>query len=270
MCFLPVTVLLLLLQMCAALDVDSAAAVAAVCRLLLPSSCAWVLTAAGQGRYVGNRQLLADQQLQSTLPAASTSNVDASSDDITRIASSSNQQKQQQQLGGFASAAAAACQPSHLLELFELIASSERCCSKHLQQTPHSMRLLHVTLDCCLLTWPTAAFTPQVLQKLLSGVVLMLLGSTRSLSAMAGLRALHIVMLRGLINIGATAKAIGENCHQQQQQQEVQGAAGLSGVEQLLLLLDAVCLLLKSPDVAVRMEVSGTCPECVYRCSGLK
>jgi hypothetical protein len=287
-----------LLQMCATLDMDSAAAAAAVCRLMLPSSCAWVLTAAGQGRYVGNRQLLADRQLMSLVLAAHGSSTTTTSTllqlgtcgrDVSSSSSSSRDEQQQQQLCGFSSAAAvAACQPSQLLLLLELLSLSERSCSKHLQQTPQGIRLLHVTLDCCLLTWPAAAFDAKVLQELVLSALPALLASARSLSAMAGLRALHIVLLRSLLPAapaGLTAEDTGKKCgqinccgqqpplpnssqgmtesEQQQQQQQQQGAAVVAAgphalARWLQALVEPVCLLLKSPTLAVRLEVSSS------------
>jgi hypothetical protein len=187
-------------------------------------------------------------------------------------ASSKNSKDQQQQLGCFCSAsAAAACQPSHLQELLDLLAKAERSCSKHQQQSPASLRLLHVTLDCCLLTWPAAAFASQVQQELLSTVVPALLGSARSLSQMAGLRAMHILLLRGLMDATASAAGAGSKQdseghafgtkEQQQQQQTAPGAAPAHGVKQLQVLVEPVCLLLKSPDLAIRLEVSSSCSE---------
>jgi hypothetical protein len=107
---------------------------------------------------------------------------------------------------------------------------------------------------------------------------------------MAGLRALHIVLLWGLQPAAVTkntqedsGKECGEiSCYEQQppqsnnsqqmmdpeqQQQQQQHAAAVAAgphvmKQQLQALVGPVCLLLKSPTLAVRLEVSSSsCPE---------
>jgi hypothetical protein len=106
---------------------------------------------------------------------------------------------------------------------------------------------------------------------------------------MAGLRALHIVLLRGLQPAAVTKNTqedSGKECgqiscceqqppqsnnnqqmikseQQQQQQHAAAVAAGLHALEQKLqALVGPVCLLLKSPTLAVRLEVSSSsCPK---------
>ena len=78
--------------------------------------------------------------------------------------------------------------------------------------TSRITHLLLLALDSCLQSWPDAALQEQLLQEqLLQETVPMLLQSRQGLAAMAGLRALHLLVLRGLV-VGQQLEEVWGNC----------------------------------------------------------
>lgn len=277
-------------QLCVVSDLHSAAAIMALCRLLVPSSSAWIISADESCR-ISFRQPLAEQfehmgvcsadyeqspsssVTRSLLSQHKCSCSTGSSDDGHSCSggcsySSISSEADKALLGCFASAAAAArCLPAHMRPLLYLVTASEQAGSRHLQHTTASAHLLHVTLDCCLLTWPAAAFDAGVLQQLLQETVPVLLSSSRSLAALAGLRALHIVLLRGLLQHATPSECScqhsgvsGGSADGGKDEQE--GRAGQQEPWQQLWckaleeLVGPVCSLLRSGTAPIRLEVS--------------
>lgn len=97
------------------------------------------------------------------------------------------------------SAHSALWQPECLLQLLLQLEKAQLSGPNPWKHTTRPLHILLVTTDVCLMTWPAAAFTPAVVHQLLQHLLPGLLGSSQSLSAMAGLRALHLLMLRQLV-----------------------------------------------------------------------
>lgn len=261
-------VLCLCPQFCSTIDLDSAASVAAVCRLLLPSSCASILAADAKPylSYVtpSSRQLVVSVRQQAEPEGPHAVGCIAPSISGSEVLIYAGEQGQQQPEGFASAAALSACQPSHLSTLLQLVKSAEQSCSKYLQQTPRSMQVLLITLDCCLRTWPAAAFSTVMKQQLLQETVPLLLNSSRSLAAMSGLKALHTVFERDLLphhTSHSWAHIVGDNAasEAEQRQGQVEGQQQLAQLGQqgnhLQALLAPVCELLDKGTVAIRLQV---------------
>ncbi|KAF8058324.1 Dnaaf5 [Scenedesmus sp. PABB004] len=167
----------LLARLCPHGEPPRPGAATAVCRLLLPSGCAWVLTAQQPAFSVVLREL----------PA---------------LGGPGGAAEGQPRLAPFAPDALPGCAPEHLGALLALVAAAERRCGPSAQHTPPHVQTLLAALDACLQAWPAAGFAPGVLRQLLRDTAPALLGSGRGLPAMAGLRALMAALLRGLLRPG--------------------------------------------------------------------
>lgn len=256
-------------QLCSTIDMDSAASMAALCRLLLPSSFASIL-ATDANWYLSDVAPSSRKLITSVRQQPEPEGPHAVGCITPRISGSEvlvHADQQQQQPEGFASAAAAAaCQPSHLSILLQLVKSADQSCNKYLQQTSRSMQVLLITLDCCLQTWPADAFNTAVKQQLLQETVPLLLSSSQSSAAMSGLKVLHTVLQRDLLPchtscsmahiLGDSAAFEAEQQQGQVESQQQQQLAQLGRQGNYLQALTApVCELLGKGTLPIRLQV---------------
>lgn len=210
---------------------------------MLPTAVSWILTASPSAIARCREPLASTADYQSWLTHANSSTNGSSM---------------------FAAAAETYCNTADLITLCQMVAAAQQTYRKDSQQTPASVVLLQQTLDCCMAAWPAAAFTEPVLAELLHRTLPALLSSTHSLAVMAGMRVLHLALLRGVFGQLVDSRLCASHQHQQQQQHAEQQQAvhqmlvdswqGHSP-QQALGLCQMVCRALTSSVTAVRLEV---------------